>query len=195
MMVVLDTETSGLNPGQICQLSCIFDDGRTARGVNWFFAVEYVEPGALAVHGFSPAFLRKASGGLGFGDRAGEIHSLLDGAEVIAGHNVSFDLRFLRTEMARTGRELNYANGLCTMYRFVKEVGLPGRTGRPKPPKLTELMAHFSVAPPQVERWTEFLFGLDARQARAHDARYDTAATWLCIHAAMQRGSLRSLVS
>ncbi len=49
-MIFFDTETTGITPGNICQLSYIVVDTGVkptkTEGKNVFFAVEYVEPEA-----------------------------------------------------------------------------------------------------------------------------------------------------
>ena len=60
-MLFFDTETTGLNPGNICQLSYIIVDGDNMESNNYFFKVDYVEPGAQRVHGLSVDKLFKLS--------------------------------------------------------------------------------------------------------------------------------------
>lgn len=76
----LDTETTGLNPGQIAQLSMIVVDMSTNRmsgTYNYFFTVDNMEPGAENVHGFSKEKLDILSKGARFADRANEIYGIL----------------------------------------------------------------------------------------------------------------------
>ncbi|MBQ9709781.1 MAG: hypothetical protein IJV67_04100 [Clostridia bacterium] len=54
MILFFDTETTGLMPGRIVQLSYVMQTANEVRAKNFFFAVDYVEPSAQAVHGFSP---------------------------------------------------------------------------------------------------------------------------------------------
>mgnify|MGYP003734308207 FL=1 len=71
-MIFFDTETTGLKPGSICQLSYITVDAsvkpQITRGENIFFSVDYMEPSAEEVHGFSVEDLYELSGGLYFED-------------------------------------------------------------------------------------------------------------------------------
>ena len=73
MILYLDTETTGLYPGEICQLSYIMQDKDGATAKNFFFAVKDVEYGAYLVHGFSVQILKELSGGKTFSDHADEI--------------------------------------------------------------------------------------------------------------------------
>ena len=63
MILYFDTETMGLYPGRIIQLAYILDDGENAVGKNFYFAVDYIEPSATAVHGITVEKLRVLSGG------------------------------------------------------------------------------------------------------------------------------------
>ena len=51
MILFFDTETTGLIPGRIIQLAYIMQTGTEIKSKCFFFAVEYVEPSAVAVHG------------------------------------------------------------------------------------------------------------------------------------------------
>ena len=53
-MLFFDTETTGLIPGRIIQLSYVMQSETETQAKNFFFAVEYIEPSAVAVHGFTP---------------------------------------------------------------------------------------------------------------------------------------------
>jgi len=55
MKVFLDTETTGLEPGQIAQISYIIsdDDLNIQKAENIYFKVKSMEPKAQSVHGLS----------------------------------------------------------------------------------------------------------------------------------------------
>jgi hypothetical protein len=65
-LIIFDTETTGLKPGQICQLSYIVAQDKKIEGKNFFFKVDYIEPAAQRVHGYSVIDLQKLSGGKDF---------------------------------------------------------------------------------------------------------------------------------
>ena len=71
-LLVFDTETTSIKPGQICQLSYITIDTATkpqkTEGKNIFFTVDEMDPNAEAVHGFSLEKLYDLSGGMYFED-------------------------------------------------------------------------------------------------------------------------------
>ena len=72
-IVFLDTETTGLEPGQICQLSYIVQEGNNLiKRVNQFFKVDYVDLGATKVNGLTKDMLDTLSKGKVFADRAAE---------------------------------------------------------------------------------------------------------------------------
>ena len=73
MIIYLDTETTGLRPGQICQLSYVIQDGQQVRGKNFFYTVDAVEYGAFMVHGFSVEKLKSLSKGKRFSDSILEV--------------------------------------------------------------------------------------------------------------------------
>ena len=101
MIIYLDTETTGLHPGQICQLSYIIQNGNSVKGKNFFFAVDYVEYGAYMVHGFSKDKLEQLSNGKGFECFIDEIEQDFLSADLVCSHNTAFDFGFLRKEFER----------------------------------------------------------------------------------------------
>ena len=86
-------------------------------------------------------------------------------ADVMVGHNVSFDRKILGAEFIRNGMEdvLHGKERVCTMYGATKFCNLPGKFG-PKWPKLIELHRN--------------LFGKDFDGA--HDAGADVLACKTC---------------
>lgn len=192
-LVVFDTETTDLRPGQICQLSyLIAADGRVA-GKNLFFSVDEMNESSQAVHGMSMERLEELSGGERFEDRAQEIFDDFSACELLVGHNVAFDDRFLRTELTRAGYELPRIRTFCTMNYFTGDMQLRRkfRTGRPKPPKLIELAEYMELKTEDVEKNSEAWFG---GGAAAHDARFDTAMTYMCLAEGARRGMIRGVL-
>lgn len=104
--IVLDTETTGLDPAEghrIVEVACLelvnhLPTGRTYQC--------YVNPGrempaeALAVHGLSAAFLADKPG---FAEIVEELFAFIGDAPLIA-HNAEFDIKFLNAELALLGR-------------------------------------------------------------------------------------------
>lgn len=69
------------------------------------------------------------------------IMKVLNGADVVVGHNVSYDEEILGYELARLGRAGDYtpAQSICTMRSSTEYCKLPGRGFAWKAPKLSEL--------------------------------------------------------
>ncbi|NLG26221.1 MAG: 3'-5' exonuclease [Clostridiales bacterium] len=191
--IVFDTEATDLTPGQICQLSYLMLDGGRIEGKNMFFAVDEMSEGAFEVHGLSREALDELSGGERFEDRADEVFADFAAAGLWIGHNVSADDRYLRAEMERLGRRLPKVKTFCTMNYFTGVMSMARKVniGRPKPPKLEELVAFFGLTPEQVAAQAAEWFG---GGGTTHDARYDTAATCMCVLEAARQGQLRGVL-
>lgn len=104
--VVLDTETTGLDPIQghrIIEIGCveILDRRLSGRTFHVYLNPERpVDPGAVAVHGLTDEFL--ADKPL-FASQADAFLEFVADAELII-HNAPFDLGFLRNELNLLGR-------------------------------------------------------------------------------------------
>ena len=101
--IVLDTETTGLNPrtgDRVIEVGCVELIDRRLTGNNFH---SYINPerdseeGALAVHGLTTEFLRDKPK---FAAIAAGLRAYISGAEVII-HNAPFDVGFLDAEFAR----------------------------------------------------------------------------------------------
>lgn len=104
--IVLDTETTGLNPRdghRIIEVACIEMINRRLTGHHLH---KYVHPereidaGAQAVHGITLEFLADKPK---FADIVDEFLDFIRGAQLII-HNAPFDLGFLNAELDRLGR-------------------------------------------------------------------------------------------
>ena len=115
MIIYFDTETTGLTPGRIVQLSYIIENEGKVTPKNFFFAVEYVPPEVVAVHGFTAEKLAVLSGGKTFSDCIDEIDEDFSKADYIVAHNVSFDVKFLQAEFSYQDRIFKYNNVFDTM--------------------------------------------------------------------------------
>ncbi len=192
-IIIFDTEATDLQPGQICQLSYLMLADGAVEARNYYFSVDDMSPGAQEVHGLSMERLHELSGGTWFEDKAAGILQDFNQARLLVGHNVAADERYLRVEMERAGLKLkkiptfctmNFASGIMNMQRKVV-------TGRPKPPKLSELAAFYGVSEDEVLAQTRALF--KAEDAGLHDARFDTVMTWLSFAKALEAGDLRGI--
>lgn len=116
--IVLDTETTGLDPAtgdRIVEIGCLelINHVPTGRTLHHYINPERDMPlGAFEVHGLSTEFL---SGYPVFAALADEIIEFL-GDAVLVIHNAAFDMRFLNAELRRLGRpELPMARALDTV--------------------------------------------------------------------------------
>ena len=128
--IVLDTETTGLDPRhghRIIEVACIEMVNRRLTGHHLH---KYVNPereideGAQAVHGISLEFLADKPK---FADIADEFLEFISGAELII-HNAPFDIGFLNAELDRLGRVPvgTICNGVIDTLRMAKELH-PGK--------------------------------------------------------------------
>lgn len=104
--IILDTETTGLEPSQghrIIEIGCIelVDRRLTHKHYHQYINPEReVEDGALEVHGISNEFLHDKPV---FADVVEEFLAFIEGAELII-HNAPFDVGFLDNELSLIGR-------------------------------------------------------------------------------------------
>ena len=128
--IVLDTETTGLNPrtgDRVIEIGCVELKNRMLTGNNFH---RYINPerdseeGALAVHGLTTAFLRDKPK---FAEIAAELRAYIEGAELII-HNAPFDLGFLNNEFKLLGLPpfVNLCGGVIDTLVNAKEMH-PGK--------------------------------------------------------------------
>lgn len=188
-MIFFDTETTGIIPGSICQLSYILVDTsvkpRKTIGKNFFFCVEYIEPGAQKVHGFSVERLYKLSNGKYFEDLLPEFIADFQTADFLIGHNVKFDIKFLSAELEGCGEILNPKHTFCTMNYYKDICNLKNSRGDCKAPKLSEAIKFLHLDETSIELLNKKYFD---ETGDFHDARFDTAATYLLVTQGIQKG-------
>ena len=101
--IVLDTETTGLNPklgNRVIEIGCVELVNRKLTGNNFHYYLNperESEEGALAVHGLTSEFLRDKPK---FTEIIDEFLEFISGAEVVI-HNAPFDVGFLNAEFSR----------------------------------------------------------------------------------------------
>lgn len=115
--IVLDTETTGLEPSQghrIIEIGCVELINRRLTGNNYH---QYLQPdreideGALQVHGISNEFLKDKPR---FTDVVDDLVSYLKGAELVI-HNAPFDVGFLNHELKLAGNDHGVIADHCTV--------------------------------------------------------------------------------
>jgi len=113
--IVLDTETTGLEPGdghRIIEIGCVELVERRLTRNNFH---QYLQPdrqidqGAEQVHGITNVFLRDKPR---FADVAEDFIAYIEGAELII-HNAPFDVGFLDHELAMWGKRASRIHDLC----------------------------------------------------------------------------------
>ena len=180
MIIYFDTETTGLYPGRIIQLSYVLEDGESVKGKNFYFFVEWIDPSATKVHGITVEKLAELSKGKTFSDYADEIYEDFKNASLVVAHNVRFDLGFMIAEFKYLDTVFRYRESFDTMKYFTPIMKLT-REGKPnyKYPKLTELTEFAEVFPYDVSKASRDIFGDYATDF--HQAVFDTTAMYLSV--------------
>ena len=113
--VVLDTETTGLEPSQghrVIEIGCVELVNRRLTGKHYH---QYIKPnrevdqGAIEVHGITNEFLQDKPT---FDEIARDFVEFIDGAELVI-HNAPFDVGFLDHELHLIGPELGSIAERC----------------------------------------------------------------------------------
>lgn len=113
--VILDTETTGLEPSQghrIIEIGCVEMVGRKLTGRNYH---QYINPervideGAIEVHGITNEFVADKPV---FADVAQEFLEYIKGAELVI-HNAPFDVGFMDHEFKMVSKDLGLVADHC----------------------------------------------------------------------------------
>ncbi|MGL4990193.1 MAG: 3'-5' exonuclease [Sarcina sp.] len=190
-LLFFDTETTNIRPGSICQLSYIVVDTdskpQKTTGHNFFFTVEEMSPEAQKVHGFSLEKLYELSNGLYFEDQVDMFLNDFISADFVIGHNVPFDIKFLQHELSclYLEKEYNPKNIFCTMKYYKDICKIIKQSGDYKNPKLEEAIRFLGITNDQIEQTANKLFD---GSGNYHDARFDTAATYLLVIEGIKKG-------
>jgi len=187
--IFLDTETTDIKPGEICQLTyTITVDDKVTAAKNFFLACKYVAPGAEAIHGFSVEKLKVLSNGQTFKDIAAEVVDDLKNGIFIA-HNAPFDVKFVKAEVERAQYPFEIAGQFCTMRYFENIIKLKGKYhGKYKWPKLEEAMQFLKIDSESkgFNKGLQQLYGNDG--IGFHDARFDVCGLIMVYYKAMKMG-------
>jgi DNA polymerase III subunit epsilon len=139
--IVLDTETTGLDPlsgDRLVEIGCIelvnrFPTGKTFHG--YFNPERDMPESARQIHGLTIDFLREQSL---FAQRVGELIDFLGDAQLVA-HNAMFDLAFLNAELERAGQRL------VSRDRMVDTLLLARRKHPGAPNRLDDLCGRYAI--------------------------------------------------
>ncbi len=115
--IVLDTETTGLDPAQghrIIEIGCVEIDQRRLTGRHYH---QYIKPerdideAAQEVHGISTSFLADKPV---FAQIVDEFLAFVTGAELLI-HNAAFDVGFLDAELSKLGASYGRMSDYCVI--------------------------------------------------------------------------------
>ena len=116
--IILDTETTGLEPKQghrIIEIGCIelINRRETERNFHQYLNPERdIEDGAFNIHGLSNEFLSDKSR---FADIAQEFIDFIRDGELII-HNAPFDVGFINAELKLLGKKWGKIEDYCTVF-------------------------------------------------------------------------------
>ena len=116
--IILDTETTGLEPKQghkIIEIGCIelINRRKTERSFHQYLNPERdIEDGAFNIHGLSNEFLSDKSR---FADIAQEFIDFIKDGELII-HNAPFDVGFINAELKLLGKKWGKIEDYCTVF-------------------------------------------------------------------------------
>lgn len=115
--LILDTETTGLDPQQghrLIEIGCIELIDRQVTGNNFHFYINpdrEVEEEAIQVHGITNEFLQDKPR---FPEIANDLVEYLKGAELII-HNAPFDVGFIENELKLVEHSTTRLKDICTI--------------------------------------------------------------------------------
>jgi DNA polymerase-3 subunit epsilon len=116
--IILDTETTGLEPKQghrIIEIGCIelINRRKTERNFHQYLNPERdIEDGAFNIHGLSNEFLSDKSR---FADIAQEFIDFIRDGELII-HNAPFDVGFINAELKLLGKKWGKIEDYCSVF-------------------------------------------------------------------------------
>lgn len=134
-----------------------------------------MHPEATAVNGITDAFLDKH--GIPIEEVLDQYEAVIREGRALIGHNVGFDLRMMRGELRRAGRDDRFDTTLhvCTMQMSFGVVRAKTAEGKAKPATLEELMRHLKI--PQHGPHTAAGDGLSVVQAAKRMSEFGIALT------------------
>ena len=140
--IVLDTETTGLDPldgHRLVEIGCVelINGIPSGQTFHRYFNPERSMPAeAFAVHGLSEEFLRDK---LFFAEAADELIAFLGDDAALVAHNAMFDLGFLNAELERAGR------GAVSRERIVDTLLLARRKHPGAANRLDDLCVRYTI--------------------------------------------------
>ncbi len=120
--IVLDTETTGLEPSEghrIIEIGCLEIVNRRVTGERLHEYLQPdrdIDPRAIEVHGITDAFLRDKPR---FADVADRFLDFVAGAELVI-HNAAFDVGFINHELGLAGARVRRIEDVCSVLDTLK---------------------------------------------------------------------------
>ena len=140
-VLILDTETTGLNPAreELLQFSAVNLDGETL--MNTFIKPEHHRKWAEAqkINHISPETVKDAPK---FKEVQKQIQELIDNADLILSYNGKFDMDFLQVNGIKVNPQTPH---LDVMKAFAPVYGETYKNGNPKPKKLVDAAKHYGI--------------------------------------------------
>ena len=181
-MIIFDTETTSLNSksGQIAQLSYIkIDENNNVEfAKNFYFTVDFIEPGASEVNGLTQELLKKFSNNKTFEDFSNEIYEDFSNETKLVAHNIQFDMEFLLEEFKRVYKDTNIFKEkeyFCTMEHYTNILNIKHSYYGVKYPKLVEVVSYLKIKYADIADETKKIFKTEG--VTYHDARFDVVTT------------------
>jgi DNA polymerase-3 subunit epsilon len=122
-LIVLDTETTGLNPQdghRIIEIGCVELINRRLTGQHFHVYLnpdKMIEAGASAVHGITNDFLKDKPR---FADIVEEFLAFIEGSQLII-HNAPFDVGFIDHELQQLDAATQKLSDYCTIFDTLVE--------------------------------------------------------------------------
>jgi DNA polymerase III subunit epsilon len=120
--IVLDTETTGLEPSEghrIIEIGCLEIVNRRVTGERLHEYLQpdrEIDPRAIEVHGITDVFLRDKPR---FADVAERFLDFVAGAELVI-HNAAFDVGFINHELGLAGARVRRIEDVCSVLDTLK---------------------------------------------------------------------------
>jgi DNA polymerase-3 subunit epsilon len=142
--VVLDTETTGLDPNKghrIIEIGCVelIDRKRTGNELHQYLQPDRkIDAGAIEVHGITNEFLQDKPK---FEDIVDDFLAYIKDSQLII-HNAPFDVGFINNELLLTGRDLGETKQYCEV---VDSLVMARRMRPGQKNSLDALCRHFNI--------------------------------------------------
>ncbi len=152
--IVLDTETTGLDTGEVCQIAVIDSDGQPL--IETLVKPSRPIPArATSIHGITNAMV---SGAPGWREIAPRLVEIVSGRDVIA-YNAVFDRKMLHRSAEYAGLPptdwKTFSRWWCAMIAFAEVYGERSPYGGYRFQKLAAAARYYRIAEPQVHHALE----------------------------------------